>query len=84
MQFCTIPQLGFTVFDVGQDLAPDGVGRSRTSEKAAMELAKPGVDIGLCTNNLDPMLHFWQHNAGLYLITFSRSAAVRNSIGMTP
>ena len=65
MQFCTIPQLGFTVFDVGQDLAPDGVGRPRTSEKAAMELAKPGVDIGLCTNNLDPMLHFWQHDAGL-------------------
>ena len=30
-----------------------------------MELAKPGVDIGLCTNNLDPMLHFWQHDAGL-------------------
>jgi len=30
-----------------------------------MELAKPRVDIGLCTNNLDPMLHFWQDDAGL-------------------
>jgi len=30
-----------------------------------MELAKPRVDIGLCTNNLDPMLHFWQGDAGL-------------------
>ena len=30
-----------------------------------MELAKPRVDIGLCTNNLNPMLHFWQNDAGL-------------------
>ncbi len=30
-----------------------------------MELAKPRVDIGLYTNNLDPMLHFWQGDAGL-------------------
>jgi hypothetical protein len=49
-----------------------------------MELAKPRVDIGLCTNNLDPMLHFWQDDAVSDLITFSVSAAVRSSIGMTP
>jgi catechol 2,3-dioxygenase-like lactoylglutathione lyase family enzyme len=30
-----------------------------------MELAKQRVDIGLSTNNLDPMLHFWQNRAGL-------------------
>lgn len=30
-----------------------------------MNLAKPAVDIGLATNNLEPMLHFWQHEIGL-------------------
>lgn len=30
-----------------------------------MELAKPAADIGLSTNNLDAMLHFWQDIAGL-------------------
>jgi catechol 2,3-dioxygenase-like lactoylglutathione lyase family enzyme len=30
-----------------------------------MEMAKPQVDIGLSTNNLDPMLAFWQARAGL-------------------
>jgi len=29
-----------------------------------MELAKPWVDIGLSTNNLEPMLAFWQGEAG--------------------
>ena len=30
-----------------------------------MQLAKPRVDIGLNTNNLDPMLAFWQGEAGI-------------------
>src|SRR6202171_6848008 len=30
-----------------------------------MELAKPSVDIVLCKNNHNPMLHFWQNDAGL-------------------
>jgi lactoylglutathione lyase len=30
-----------------------------------MELAKPRVDIGLSTNNLVPMLEFWQNTVGL-------------------
>ena len=29
-----------------------------------MELAKPRVDVGLATNNLEPMLRFWQGEAG--------------------
>ena len=32
-----------------------------------MKLAKPQVDIGLSTNNLDPMLAFWQGAVGLKL-----------------
>ena len=32
---------------------------------AAMELAKPRVDIGLSTNDLEPMLAFWQGEAGV-------------------
>lgn len=30
-----------------------------------MELAKPRVDIGLSTNDLQPMLSFWQEQAGI-------------------
>src|SRR5260370_19777704 len=30
-----------------------------------MELAKKKIDVGLSTNNLDPMLHFWQNDVGL-------------------
>ena len=30
-----------------------------------MELAKPRVDIGLATNHLEPMLAFWQGEAGI-------------------
>jgi catechol 2,3-dioxygenase-like lactoylglutathione lyase family enzyme len=30
-----------------------------------MRLAKNVIDIGLSTNQLEPMLHFWQHDAGL-------------------
>lgn len=30
-----------------------------------MKLAKPAFDIGLATNNLAPMLEFWQHEIGL-------------------
>lgn len=30
-----------------------------------MQLAKNVIDIGLSTNNLEPMLHFWQQDAGL-------------------
>ena len=32
-----------------------------------MELAKKKIDVGLSTNNLDPMLHFWQNDVGLRL-----------------
>ena len=30
-----------------------------------MDLAKPRIDIGLSTNNLEPMLAFWQGEAGI-------------------
>src|SRR5277367_2662455 len=30
-----------------------------------MQLAKPRIDIGLSTNNLQPMLAFWQGEAGV-------------------
>ena len=30
-----------------------------------MDLAKPRVDIGLSTNDLEPMLAFWQGEAGI-------------------
>jgi hypothetical protein len=30
-----------------------------------MLLAKNAVDVGLSTNNLEPMLQFWQRDAGL-------------------
>ena len=30
-----------------------------------MQLAKPVIDVGLSTNNLEPMLRFWQQDAGL-------------------
>jgi catechol 2,3-dioxygenase-like lactoylglutathione lyase family enzyme len=30
-----------------------------------MQLAKPCIDIGLATNNLQPMLRFWQEEAGV-------------------
>ena len=49
-----------------------------------MELAKKKIDVGLSTNNLDPMLHFWQNDVGLGSTTFFRSAVVRSSTGMTP
>jgi lactoylglutathione lyase len=32
-----------------------------------MKLAKPRVDVGLSTNNLEPMLAFWQGDAGVPL-----------------
>jgi hypothetical protein len=32
-----------------------------------LKLAKPQVDIGLATNNLEPMLAFWQGTVGLKL-----------------
>jgi hypothetical protein len=30
-----------------------------------MQLAKDVIDVGLSTNNLEPMLRFWQHDVGL-------------------
>src|SRR5690348_2263796 len=30
-----------------------------------MQLAKSVIDIGLSTNHLEPMLGFWQHDAGV-------------------
>ena len=30
-----------------------------------MQLVKPALDVGLYTNDLDPMLTFWQQQAGL-------------------
>jgi hypothetical protein len=32
-----------------------------------MELAKKTIDVGLSTNNLNPMLLFWQNDVGLRL-----------------
>jgi catechol 2,3-dioxygenase-like lactoylglutathione lyase family enzyme len=32
-----------------------------------MRLAKAQIDIGLCTNNIDPLLRFWQTDVGLKL-----------------
>ncbi len=32
-----------------------------------MQLAKNVIDLGLSTNNLEPMLRFWQQDAGLRL-----------------
>src|SRR5258708_30060885 len=40
-----------------------------------MQLAKPQVDIGVSTNNIEPMLHFWQNTVGLkfdHLLPVSR------------
>ena len=40
-----------------------------------MQLAKDRVDIGLATNNLEPMLRFWQDEAGIpfdHLLKVSR------------
>jgi lactoylglutathione lyase len=34
-------------------------------KESAVKLAKPRVDIGLSTNDLDPMLTFWQGEAGI-------------------
>ena len=31
----------------------------------AMELAKPAIDVGLFTNNREPVLSFWQERAGV-------------------
>ena len=42
-----------------------------------MNLAKPRVDIGLNTNNLDAMLAFWQKEAGL---TFDHILPIRKGI----
>jgi lactoylglutathione lyase len=38
-----------------------------TQGEGAMELAKPRIDIGLATNDLQPMLAFWQGEVGVPL-----------------
>jgi catechol 2,3-dioxygenase-like lactoylglutathione lyase family enzyme len=38
-----------------------------TQGEDAMQLAKPRIDIGLATNDLEPMLAFWQGEAGVPL-----------------
>src|SRR5882724_9227502 len=35
------------------------------SGRTNMQLAKPVIDVGLSTNDLEPMLRFWQQDAGL-------------------
>ena len=58
---------------------------SRTSEKAAVELAKPRVDIGPFAQTISIRCFIFGKMMQVFdLITFSRSAAVRSSIGMTP
>jgi lactoylglutathione lyase len=42
-----------------------------------MKLAKPRVDIGLNTNNLEPMLAFWQNEAG---VTFDYVLPIRKGV----
>lgn len=42
-----------------------------------MNLAKPAIDIGLFTNQLEPMLSFWQNTVGL---SFSELLPVGNGI----
>jgi hypothetical protein len=48
-----------------------------------MNLAKPRIDIGLSTNRLEPMLAFWQGEAGYLSTTCCRSAAARTSTATT-
>ena len=42
-----------------------------------MELAKPALDVGLYTNQLDPMLAFWKEQAG---VAFSELLAVGGGV----
>jgi len=49
-----------------------------------MKLAKAQIDFGLCTNNIDALLSFWQTDVGLQLDLFCQFAADRRSTGMTP
>ena len=44
-----------------------------------MQLVKPALDVGLYTNDLDPMLTFWQQQAGL---SFSELLPVGGSTAM--
>src|ERR1700724_979775 len=42
-----------------------GVGPGFQWRAGQMQLAKNVIDLGLSTNNLEPMLRFWQQDAGL-------------------
>jgi lactoylglutathione lyase len=42
-----------------------------------MKLAKPRIDLGLNTNNLEPMLQFWQSKVGL---TFDHVLPIRKGV----
>ena len=46
-----------------------------------MQLAKPRIDIGLATNNLEPMLRFWQDEVG---VPFDHLARVRREAPVCP
>lgn len=44
---------------------PVQYGTAKMEGRAGMDLAKPRIDIGLSTNALEPMLAFWQGEAGV-------------------
>ena len=49
-----------------------------------MQLVKPALDVGLYTNDLDPMLTFWQQQAGLSFSELLRGGGIhqhRHAIG---
>src|SRR5258706_4737926 len=57
---------------------------SSTSEKVAMELAKKMIDVGLSTNDLNPMLHFWQNDVGLRALRKQDAVVGDDSHWVTP
>ncbi len=81
------------VLGPGAYYAPSGIGETlgcfRETRRdlfqltaGQMQLAKNVIDLGLSTNNLEPMLRFWQQNAGLQpSTTFCRFAAGRSNTG---
>ena len=46
-----------------------------------MQLAKNVIDIGLSTNNLEPMLRFWQQDAA---VRFDHAPQDRNAVRLDP
>ena len=46
-------------------MSPRSSQAHRSNNDRQMQLAKTVIDVGLSTNNLKPMLRFWQQNVGL-------------------